>query len=169
MRGSGHAAALFYWPPQLAPFLLPLCPFPLCSSSHPHLPSNLSASYLPLSLQNEAGESCLHAAADGGSAEVLEALLSAGADPAVTEPAGGQTPLHYAAALGNAPAAMMLLSRGAPLDAVDSSGATAASLADEPEMREVFSTFLAERKAKAEGQAGSKKDEAGGAALQADV
>ena len=59
----------------------------------------------------------LHLASQGGHADVVAALLSAGALPDATD-AGGRTALHFACASGHARVAEQLIAAGVPLDVV---------------------------------------------------
>ena len=70
----------------------------------------------------------LHSAAAGGSTEVVERLLQAGADPNARQ-RGGYTPLHAAAAAGRLDMLRALLSHGADPSAVTDDGKTARELA----------------------------------------
>jgi ankyrin repeat protein len=74
--------------------------------------------------RNEAGETPLHAAADGGQVAVVEALLARGADVNAAEAEQGQTALHYAAALDHGAVALALVRAGASLQAADAAGET---------------------------------------------
>ena len=62
---------------------------------------------MPIDIRNEARETPLHAAADGGHADVVRLLLARGADAHAVEESG-QTPLDYAVALGNGDAVAAL-------------------------------------------------------------
>jgi ankyrin repeat protein len=92
-----------------------------------------------------AAESLLHAAAAGGSAEIVGDLLDKGFDPARAD-RYGWTPLHYAARDGRTEAACLLLERGAPIDVRTIMGQTAFNIAQERAMKEV-ATLLATNKA----------------------
>jgi ankyrin repeat protein len=70
----------------------------------------------------------LGAAAFGGEATIVQALLAAGADPNIPDD-GGFTPLHIAAQDGNATVVELLLRFGASKGAL-AAGATPASLAE---------------------------------------
>jgi ankyrin repeat protein len=61
-------------------------------------------------------------ASENGHAEVVEALLEAGADPAATADRRQSTALHRAAFKGHAAAVEALLKAGAPADALESPG-----------------------------------------------
>ena len=72
----------------------------------------------------------LHAAAKGGSAKSIAALLAAGADP-IAKDASGTTPLHMAAEKGHAKAIATLLAADADPIAQDDSGTTPLHVATE--------------------------------------
>lgn len=78
----------------------------------------------------------LPAAAAGGSAEIVAALLDKRFDPARAD-RFGWTPLHYAARDGRTEAAGILIERGAPLDARTLMGQTAYNVARERGMEGV--------------------------------
>ena len=86
-------------------------------------------------LQNEAGESLLHAAADGGNDANLALLLSRGASVSAVEAEGGCTPLHYAALGGHGRAVAALLAAGADRGVRDAEGLLPADHATSPELR----------------------------------
>ncbi len=87
------------------------------------------------------GQSLLHAAAAGGSAEIVGLLLDKGFRPGEAD-RFGWTPLHYAARDGRTDAARVLVERGAPLDARSVMGQTAYNVAVERDM-EAAAAFLA--------------------------
>ncbi|CAB1346036.1 unnamed protein product, partial [Coregonus sp. 'balchen'] len=76
----------------------------------------------------EGGRKPLHYAADCGQAEMLEFLLSKGADVNDEDVnrtlEGGRKPLHYAADCGQAEMLEFLLSKGADVNAPDKHGIT---------------------------------------------
>jgi ankyrin repeat protein len=80
--------------------------------------------------------SLLHAAAEGGSAEIVGFLLGKGFNPARPD-RYGWGPLHYAARDGRTAAARILLERGAPVDARTTMGQTAYNVAQERGMKDV--------------------------------
>lgn len=90
-----------------------------------------------------AGESLLHSAAEGGSAEIVGLLLEKGFDPARAD-RFGWTPLHYAARDGRAEAARVLIEKDAPLNARTTMGQTAYNVAKERAM-EAAAALLAEK------------------------
>jgi len=65
------------------------------------------------------GSTALHFAAHRGFADIVAALLAAGADPHAREETSDTTPLHWAAEGGHAGVARQLLERGADLEARD--------------------------------------------------
>ena len=75
------------------------------------------------------GVTALHWAARRGDAELVTALVAAGANAHALTTFGGYTPLHLAAERGSAPAVKALLAAGAQADARTSTGATALMLA----------------------------------------
>jgi ketosteroid isomerase-like protein len=87
------------------------------------------------------GESLLHSAAAGGSAEIVALLLEKGFPPGKAD-RFGWTPLHYAARDGRTDAARILIEKGAPLDARTAMGQTAYNVARERKM-EAVATLLA--------------------------
>ena len=70
------------------------------------------------------GVTALHWAARHGDAELVTALVAAGATRARRRSFGSYTPLHLAAERGSAPIAKALLEAGAPVDARTNTGAT---------------------------------------------
>jgi ankyrin repeat protein len=94
-----------------------------------------------LGLRTESDGSLLHAASQGGSADVVTRLLEAGFDPNERD-RYGRTPLHYAAEMGREAAAKILLDGGADIDARSSSGETAFNTAQWVERAEM-AAFLA--------------------------
>jgi uncharacterized protein len=82
------------------------------------------------------------AAADGGSTEVAQLLLDAGADVNAKQP-GGFTPLHAAAQVGNEELVALLLERGADPAARLDDGRTPADLAREAGHRDVAERIAA--------------------------
>lgn len=66
------------------------------------------------------GSTPLHFAAHRGFAQIVEALLAAGADVHAREAASDTTPLHWAAEGGHAAIARRLMEQGAELEALDS-------------------------------------------------
>jgi cytohesin len=70
------------------------------------------------------GESVLHYAAHCGHAEVMQALLAAGGDPAAATRLGLR-PLHYAAAAGRVEVVRLLLDAGNDVNSVEKYGRTA--------------------------------------------
>jgi len=71
------------------------------------------------------GVTALHWAARHGDAEMIAALVAAGANARAATSFGAFTPLHLAAERGAAPIVKALLTAGAPVDARTSTGATA--------------------------------------------
>lgn len=94
-------------------------------------------------LKATAGEGLLRAAAEGGSAAIVDLLLEKGYDAASAD-RFGWTPLHYAARDGRIDAARALVEKGAPLDLRTIMGQTAYNVAQERMMAGV-SAFLAEK------------------------
>ncbi|EGB02726.1 hypothetical protein AURANDRAFT_68619 [Aureococcus anophagefferens] len=81
--------------------------------------------------RDEAGRCALAAAADGGHAAVVDALLGAGADAAAADD-GGRAPLHWAAGRGHGAVVDALLAApgaAAAAAARDATGRTPADLA----------------------------------------
>lgn len=72
---------------------------------------------------DEEGWAPLHSAASNGSVEIVEILLSRGADVNQKND-GGRTALHYAASKGRFKIAELLLSHGAKINAKDKVGCT---------------------------------------------
>ncbi len=70
------------------------------------------------------GVTALHWAARHGDADLVTALVSAGANARATTTFGAFTPLHLAAERGSASIVKALLNSGAPVDAKTSTGAT---------------------------------------------
>jgi ankyrin repeat protein len=89
------------------------------------------------------GESLLHAAAAGGSVEIVGLLLGKGFPPSKAD-RFGWTPLHYAARDGRTEVARLLVERGAPLDVRTLMGQTAYNVAVERNM-EATAAFLTEK------------------------
>jgi len=75
------------------------------------------------------GMTALHWAASQGDAELVGALLKAGADVHKTTRLGGYTPLHLAAMEGDAPVIELLAASGAAVGAPTTTGATPLMLA----------------------------------------
>jgi ankyrin repeat protein len=75
------------------------------------------------------GVTALHWAARGGDAELVKALVDAGADAGARTLFGAYTPLHLAAERGAAPIVKALVAAGAAADARTSTGATPLMLA----------------------------------------
>ena len=75
------------------------------------------------------GATALHWAARHGDADLVTALVNAGANVRGTTTFGAFTPLHLAAERGAAPIVKTLLTAGSPVDARTSTGATALMLA----------------------------------------
>ncbi len=75
------------------------------------------------------GMTALHYAAQLGQVDLVQMLLSAGANVKATTRLGGYTPLHLASLSGNASAVAALIASGASADARTSTGATALMLA----------------------------------------
>jgi ankyrin repeat protein len=75
------------------------------------------------------GVTALHWAARHGDADVVTALLAAGANARAITTFGSYTPLHLAAERGSAPVVTALLRAGAPVDAKTNTGATPLMLA----------------------------------------
>ena len=89
------------------------------------------------------GGSLLPAAAAGGSAEIVRALLDKGFEPARPD-RFGWTPLHYAARDGRVEAARILIEKGAPLDARTLMGQSSWNVALERKV-EAVAALLAEK------------------------
>src|SRR5580765_6592143 len=70
------------------------------------------------------GVTALHWAARHGDADMVTALVAAGANPRATTQFGSYTPLHLAAERGSAAIATALVAAGAPVDARTNTGAT---------------------------------------------
>src|SRR5258705_12653730 len=70
------------------------------------------------------GVTALHWAARHGDAELVTALVAAGANASAGTQFGGYTPLHIAAERGSAPIVKALISAGAAVDARTTTGAT---------------------------------------------
>lgn len=70
------------------------------------------------------GVTALHWAARHGDAEMIAALVAAGANARTATSFGAFTPLHLAAERGSAPIVKALLAAGSPVDARSSTGAT---------------------------------------------
>ena len=75
------------------------------------------------------GVTALHWAARHGDADLVTALVAAGANPRATTLFGSYTPLHLAAERGSAAIAKALVAAGAPVDARTNTGATPLMLA----------------------------------------
>ncbi len=90
----------------------------------------------------DAEGSLLHAAAAGGSAEIVGVLLDKGSETSRAD-RFGWTPLHYAAWNGRADAAGLLVGRGAPIDARTLMGQTAYNVARERAMEPVAALLAA--------------------------
>jgi len=75
------------------------------------------------------GVTALHWAARGGDADLVKALVDAGADAGARTLFGAYTPLHLAAERGAAPIVKALVAAGAAADARTSTGATPLMLA----------------------------------------
>jgi ankyrin repeat protein len=75
------------------------------------------------------GVTALHWAARHGDADMVTALVAAGANARSTTSFGAFTPLHLAAERGSAPIVKALLAAGSPVDAKSSTGATPLMLA----------------------------------------
>jgi ankyrin repeat protein len=84
----------------------------------------------------------LHSAAAGGSAEIVHALLVAGADPNARQN-GGFVPLHAAAQNGDAEMTRDLLQHGADPQVATEDGRTALAIAEE-QGHETVATLLRE-------------------------
>ena len=91
---------------------------------------------------DENGLTCLYVAAAGGEAEVVDWLLSRGADAAVVNPEDGRTPLHAASAAGHVAVAALLVRAGANSLARDGSGLTPPELAQRSMHLDVVRAFL---------------------------
>ena len=74
--------------------------------------------------RDSGGNTPLHYAAYGGSAEAVKLLLEAGADPNAREEFLRNTPLHWAADKGYAEVVKLLLEAGADPNARNTNGAT---------------------------------------------
>ncbi len=83
----------------------------------------------------------LNAAASGGSAGIVAALLAKGCDPARAD-RFGWTPLHYAARDGRTDAARTLIAKGAPLDTRNIMGQTPYNVAQERGMTTVAALLV---------------------------
>lgn len=83
------------------------------------------------------GTTALHRAAAAGHAQVIRALVAAGA-PLVAKDTAGYTALHMAAEFGQAAAAQALVELGAPLDALDRVGLTPHDVAAEGNKSDVL-------------------------------
>ncbi len=75
------------------------------------------------------GMTALHWAAEGGDAELVSMLLSAGANPRATTRLGGYLPIHLASLGGHARATAALIAAGADANVATTTGASALMLA----------------------------------------
>jgi len=87
------------------------------------------ASGADVNIKGTYGMSALQAAADGQHAEVVNALLEAGADPDISGGLVDETPLKMAATYGYEAIVKLLIAAGAEVDAPDNSGVTALGIA----------------------------------------
>ncbi|XP_022911204.1 acyl-CoA-binding domain-containing protein 6 [Onthophagus taurus] len=87
---------------------------------------------------DEDGLALIHWAADRGSLDILQLLLSLGADVNLTD-SEGQTPLHYAATCGHDNCIKLLLDYGANSKAVDVNGDTPADVCGDTATKALFS------------------------------
>ncbi|CAL5354994.1 unnamed protein product [Camellia sinensis] len=96
------------------------------SSAHPKVVKILSAadpSVTGINSADEEGWAPLHSASSSGNVEIVEILLSSGADVNLKNN-GGRTALHYAASKGWLKIAEILLSHGANINLKDKVGCT---------------------------------------------
>ena len=118
-------------------------------SHQPAWSSNQAATQLPpsegadivVNIQNKNGETALHSAAHWGHEEVVQLLLSSGADATLRND-DGQTALHCAAYRGHEEMVQLLLSSGADVSLVDKDGQTALHRAALHDHKEVVQLLL---------------------------
>lgn len=83
----------------------------------------------------------LHWAADHGFAQILEILLSHGADVNLKDVESGQTALHYAISCGHGDCVQVLLKHGGNPTIADADGSTCFDLAaDDPNIMKLLRT-----------------------------
>ena len=118
----------------------------------------LDADPARLEQRNSDGWTPLIAAAYGGSADLVTALLARGASVAAVCK-DGDGAVHYAAAQGHAPVLKLLAKAGAKLETADNDGETPADVAQSKKIRTLIEQLVAEADARA--GAGGDDDEDG--------
>ncbi|KAL3284407.1 hypothetical protein HHI36_018567 [Cryptolaemus montrouzieri] len=94
-----------------------------------------------LNTLDENGLALIHWASDVGSVDILSDLLSYGAD-INSRDSEGQTALHYAASCGHIDCVRFLLSNGALIGIEDNDGLTAIDVANDEDIKHLFSTSV---------------------------
>ncbi|XP_060535500.1 acyl-CoA-binding domain-containing protein 6 [Cylas formicarius] len=97
-----------------------------------------SASKPTLDNLDEKGMGLIHYAADIGNSDILSLLLTKGAN-INQQDSEGQTALHYAVCCGHLDCVKLLLAKGARRDIFDNDGYSAEDVANDTEVKELFS------------------------------